>query len=177
MWQDLMKKAISATASNMVLANKYKQMKNKIQQTQVVTTGTTTITTNPAKTTKRQYSANPKTSTVSNTQTSVVKIVGTSVTQNQSKNQNWKGKGNKISITNTPGSGVSVPATSKNDKPIGPITRSKAKNALIQLETIPQNLLSDSETECQDNNGISEGEETEVDEEYIHVSHCDIEEQ
>ena len=107
-----------------------------------------------------------------------MKTVETSVTQNQSKNQNWKGKGNKTSSTNTPGSGVSVPATSKNDKPIGPITRSKAKNALIQfLETIPENLLSDSETECEDNNGISEGEETEVDEEYIHVSHSDIKEQ
>ena len=178
MWQDLMKKAISATASNMVLANKYKQMKNKIQQTQVVTSGTPTTTTSPAKTTQRQYSANPKTSTMSNTQTSVVKTVGTSVTQNQSKNQNWKGKGNKISITNTPGSGISVPITNKNDKPTSPITRSKAKNALIQLlETIPENLLSDSETECEDKNGISEGEETEVDEEYIHVSHSDIEEQ
>ena len=54
----------------------------------------------------------------------------------------------------------------------------KAKNALIQLlETIPENLSSDSETECEDNNGISEGEETEVDEEYIHVSHSDKEEQ
>ena len=60
MWQDLMKKAISATASNMVLANKYKQMKNKIQQTPVVTTGTTTTTASPAKITQRQYSANPK---------------------------------------------------------------------------------------------------------------------
>ena len=37
MWQDLMKKAISATASNIVLANKYKQMKNKVQQTQAAT--------------------------------------------------------------------------------------------------------------------------------------------
>ena len=162
----------------MVLANKYKQMKNKIQQTQIVTSGTPTTTTSPAKTTQRQYSANPKTSTMSNTQTSVVKTVGTGVTQNQSKNQNWKGKGNKISITNTPGSGISKPITHKNDKPTSPITRSKAKNALIELlETIPENLLSDSETECEDNNGISEGEETEVDDEYIHVSHSDIEEQ
>ena len=37
MWQDLMKKAINATASTMVLANKYKQMKNKVQQTQAAT--------------------------------------------------------------------------------------------------------------------------------------------
>ena len=37
MWQDLMKKATSATASNIVLANKYKQMKNKVQQTQAAT--------------------------------------------------------------------------------------------------------------------------------------------
>ena len=98
--------------------------------------------------------------------------------QNPSKNQNWKSKGNKISSTGTSGGGVLVTATNKNDKPIGPITRSKAKNALIQLlETIPEKLLSDSETECEDNNGISEGEETEVDEEYIHVTHSDIEEQ
>ena len=172
MWQDLMKKAISATASSMVLANKYKQMKNKMQQTQVVTSGATTTTTSPAKTTQKQYSFNPKTSTVSNTQTSVMKTVGTNVTQNQSKNQNWKG------VTNTTSNGASVPTTSKNDKPTSPITRSKAKNALIQLlETIPENLLSDSETECEDNNSISEGEETEVDEEYIHVSHSDLEEQ
>ena len=37
MWQDLMKKAINATASSMVLANKYKQMKNKVQQAQAAT--------------------------------------------------------------------------------------------------------------------------------------------
>ena len=37
MWQDLMKKAISATNSNIVLAKKYKQMKNKVQQTQAAT--------------------------------------------------------------------------------------------------------------------------------------------
>ena len=80
MWQDLMKKTISATASSMVLANKYKQMKNKMQQTQVVTSGATTTTTSPAKTTQRQYSFNPKTSTVSNTQTSVMKTVGTNGT-------------------------------------------------------------------------------------------------
>ena len=87
-----------------------------------------------------------------------MKTVGTSVTQNRSKNQNWKGKGNKISITNTPGSGISVPITNKNDKPTGPITRSKAKNALIQLlEIIPENLLSDSETECEDNNVYQKG--------------------
>ena len=37
MWQDLMKKTINATASSMVLANKYKQMKNKGQQAQAAT--------------------------------------------------------------------------------------------------------------------------------------------
>ena len=173
-----MKKAISATASNIVLANKYKQIKNKIQQTPVTTTGTTTTTAGPAKTTQKQYSANPKVSTTPNTQTVVTKMVGTGVTQNPSKNQNLKSKGNKISSAGTSSGGVLVMASSKNDKTIGPITRSKAKNALIHLlETIPENLLSDSETECEDNNGLSDGEETEVDEEYIHVSHSDIEEQ
>ena len=178
MWQDLMKKAISATASNIVLANKYKQIKNKIQQTPTTTTDTTTTTAGPAKTTQKQYSANPKVSTTPNTQTVVMKMVGTGVTQNPGKNQNWKSKGNKISSAGTLSGGVPVMAISKNDKTVGPITRSKAKNALIHLlETIPENLLSDSETECEDKNGLSDGEETKVDEEYIHVSHSDIEEQ
>ena len=38
------------------------------------------------------------------------------------------------------------------------------------LETIPENLLSDSETEC-------DGGETEIEEDFIHVSHSDMEEQ
>ena len=100
------------------------------------------------------------------------------MTQGQTKNQNWKLKGSKSNGTTTTSNGTSVPTTSKNDKPTGPITRSKAKNALIQLlETIPENLLLDCETECEDTNVISEGEVTEVDEEYIHVCHSDIEEQ
>ena len=173
-----MKKAISATANNIVLANKYKQIKNKIQQTPVATTSTTTTTTSPTKTTQKQYSMGPKVSTMPNTQTVVTKAIGTSVTQNTGKNQNWKSKGNKISGAGASSGGVPVTTIGKNDKTIGPITRLKAKNALIHLlETIPENLLSDSETECEDNNGISEGEETKVDEEYIHVSHSDIKEQ
>ena len=178
MWQDLMKKTISATASNIVLANKYKQIKNKIQQTPVATTSTTITTTSPTKTTQKQYSMGPKVSMTHNTQTVSIKTIGTSVTQNTGKNQNWKSKGNKISGAGTSSGGVPVTAIGKNDKTTGPITRLKAKNALIHLlETIPENLLSDSETECEDNNAISEGEETKVDEEYIHVLHSDIEEQ
>ena len=120
----------------------------------------------------------PKVSTIPNTQTVGMKTIGINVTQNTGKNQNWKSKGNKISSVSTSGGGVPVTAIGKNDKTTSPMTRSKAKNALIHLlETIPGNLLSDSETECEDNNTVSEGEETKVDEEYIHVSHSDIEEQ
>ena len=177
MWQDLMKKVISATASNIVLANKYKQIKNKIQQTPVATTSTTITMTNPAKITQKQYSTGPKVSTTPNTQTVGMKTTTINVTQNIGKNQNWKSKGNKISSIGTSGGGVPVTAIGKNDKTTGPITRSKTKNALIHLlETIPENLLSDSETECEDNNTVSEGEETELDEEYIHISHSNIEE-
>ena len=173
-----MKKAISATASNIVLANKYKQIKNKIKQTPIATTSTTITTTNPAKTTQKRYSAGPKVSTTPNTQTVGTKTIGTNVTQNTGKNQNWKSKGNKISSVGTSGAGVPVTVIGKNDKITGPMTRSKAKNALIHLcETIPENLLSDSETEYEDNNTVSEGEETKVDEEYIHVLHSNIEEQ
>ena len=116
MWQDLMKKAISATANNILLANKYKQIKNKIQQTPIATTSTTITTTNPAKTTQKQYSAGPKVSTTSNTQTVGMKTIGTNVTQNTGKNQNWKSKGNKISSVGTSGAGVPVTAIGKNDK-------------------------------------------------------------
>ena len=58
---------------------------------------------------------------------------------------------------------------------VGTVT--KAKNALIQLlETIPENLLSDSETECEDNNASDDGE-TEIEEDFIHVFHSNVEEQ
>ena len=86
MWQDLMKKAINATASSMVLANKYKQMKKKVQQTQTATLGTTAATTSSVKTTQKQYVTSPKTMTASSPQTSVMKPVGTNALQNQNKN-------------------------------------------------------------------------------------------
>ena len=171
MWQDLMKKAINATASSMVLANKYKQMKNKVQQTQTATSGTTVATTSSVKTTQKQYVTSPKTMTTSSPQTSVMKPVGTGAPQNQNKNQNWKGRGKNTTTTYSTTTSASVPTTSKNGKYTGPITRSKAKDALIQLlETIPENLLSNSEREGKDNS-MSDGGETEVDEDYIHVSH------
>ena len=177
MWQVLMKKAISATASSMVLANKYKQMKNKVQQTQTATSGTTVATTSSMKTTQKQYVSTPKTMTTSSPQTPVMKPVGTSALQNQNQNQNWKGRGKNITTTNSTTASPSVPTTSKNGKYTGPFTKSKVKDALIQLlETIHENLLSDSEAEGEDND-ISDGGETEIDEEYIHVSHSDVEEQ
>ena len=86
-----------------------------------------------------------------------MKPVGISVSQNQNNDQSWKGKGSKITTTNNAGTSASVSTTSKNGKYTGPITRSKAKKALIQLlETILENLLSDSKTECEDNN-VSDG--------------------
>ena len=171
-----MKKAINATASSMVLANKYEQMKNKVQQTQTATSGTTAATSS-MKTTQKQYVSTPKTMTTSSPQTSVMNPVGTGALQNQNKNQNWKGSGKNITTTNSTTASTSVPTTSRNSKYTGPITRSKAKDALIQLlETMPENLLSDSEAEGEDND-MADGGETEVDKDYIHVSHSDVEEQ
>ena len=106
-----------------------------------------------------------------------MKPVGTGISQNQSKNQGWKGKGENVTTTSNTTASPSVPTTSKNGKYVGPFTRSKAKDALIQLlETIPENLLSESEAEGKDND-ISDVGEMEMDEEYIHVSHSDVEEQ
>ena len=106
-----------------------------------------------------------------------MKPVGTSVSQNQSKNQSWKGKGKNVTTTSNTTAGSSVPTTSKNGKYIGPFMRSKAKDTLIQLlETIPENLLPESEEEGEDND-VSDVGEMEMDEEYIHISHSDVEEQ
>ena len=74
----------------MVLANKYKQMKKKVQQTQAATSGTTAATMSTVKTTQKQYTTTPKTTVRSSPQTSVMKPVGTSASQNQNKDQNWK---------------------------------------------------------------------------------------
>ena len=70
-----------------------------------------------------------------------------SASQNQNKGQNWKGNRNKMITTSSTGTSTSVLTTSKNGKYTGPIKRLKVKDALIQLlGTIPENLLSDSET-------------------------------
>ena len=59
------------------------------------------------------------------------------------------------------------------------MTRSRMKNALIQLlETIFENLLTDSETECEDNVLTdNNSNETDVKEDFTHVSHSGVEEQ
>ena len=119
MWQDLMKKVINATASSMVLANKYKQMKNKMQQTQTTTAGTMAATINTVKTTQKQCTTIPKITVTSSPHTSVMKPVGKSLSQNQNKDQNWKGKGSKTTTTNNTGTSASVSTTSKNGKYTG----------------------------------------------------------
>ena len=95
MWQDLMKKAINATASSMVLANKYKQLKNRVQQTQAATSGTIVAMTSSVRTTQKQYVTSPKTKTASSPQTSAMKPVRTSTSQNKNKNQNWRVEGKR----------------------------------------------------------------------------------
>ena len=173
MWHDLIKRAISATANNMVLASKYKQMKNKVQLAQATSSSVTMTTSSTPKTTQKQYTTTPKTTVTTSPQTLVMKPVGTSATQSSNKNQNWRGSGNK---TTTMGTGTStstsVTTSGKNGKYTGPTTRSRTRNALNQLlETIPENLLTDSETECEDNVLTdNNNNETDVEEDFIHVT-------
>ena len=61
-----------------------------------------------------------------------MKPVGTGTSQSQNKDQNWKSKGNKTTTTNNTSTNATVPTTSKNGKYTGPMTKTKAKNALIQ---------------------------------------------
>ena len=94
MWHDLMKRAISATANNVALANKYKQMKNKVQ-VQAASSNVTTTTSSIPTATQKQYTTTPKTTVTTSAQTSVMKSVGTSASQSSNKNQNWRGSGIK----------------------------------------------------------------------------------
>ena len=52
------------------------------------------------------------------------------------------------------------------------------KNTLIQLlGMIPKNLLTDSKTECEDNVLTDNNNEMDVEKDFIHISHSDVEEQ
>ena len=93
MWHDLMKRAISTTTNNMVLANKYKQMKNMVQQAQAALSNATMTTSSTPKTTQKQYTITSKTKVTTFPQTAVMKPLSTSASQSSNKNQNWIGNG------------------------------------------------------------------------------------
>ena len=108
-----------------------------------------------------------------------MKPVSVSASQNLNKYQNWTGSGSKTTTTSMGASTSTLVTTfSKNGKNIGPTTRSRTKNTLIQLlETIPENLLTDFESECEDNVLTDNNNETDGEEDFIYISHSDVGEQ
>ena len=69
-------------------------------------------TSSTPKITQKQYTTTPRTTVTTSPQTSVMKHVGTSVSQNSNKNQNWRGSGNKTTTTSTGASTSTLVTTS-----------------------------------------------------------------
>ena len=140
---DMMKKAINAEANRRTTSAKYKRLKSKVQQ---LTTAVTVPVTSRQKFTVAKPSA--------------TKISSTSGTKSSITNSKVVTKPTKTTTTVTSNvppvvmktDTVTMPRT-RNGKTVtsytGPITRARAKKQaqVHLLETIPENLLSDSEDE------------------------------
>ena len=140
---DMMKKAINAEVNRRTTSAKYKRLKSKVQQ---LTTAVTVPVTSRQKFTVAKSSATktPGTSGIKTSTTAskvVTKPTKTTTTVTPSVSQ-------VVMKTDT----VTIPKT-RNGKTVtsytGPITRARAKKQaqVLLLETIPENLLSDSEDE------------------------------
>ena len=143
---DVIKKAINAEVNRRTTSAKYKRLKNKVQQ---LTTAVTIPVTSRQKFTVAKSSA--------------TKTPGTTGTKTSTTTGKVVTKPTKTTTTVTPNvpqvvmktDTVTIPKT-RNGKTVtsytGPITRARAKKqAQIHfLETIPENLLSDSEDEESD---------------------------
>ena len=138
-----MKKAINAEINRRTTSAKYKRLKSKVQQ---LTTAVTVPVTSRQKFTVAKSSATkiPGTSGIKTSTTAskvVTKPAKTTTTVTPSVSQ-------VVKKTDT----VTIPKT-RNGKTVtsytGPITRARAKKQaqVLLLETIPENLLSDSEDE------------------------------
>ena len=135
---DMMKRAINSEVGRRTVKAKYKRLKNKVQQ---ITTASST----PA-TTKQKYS---KTTTFANIGTSArpVTVASKANTKTTKATTTVAPSVPKMVVRTEP----VTTTTGKNSKATtsytGPITRAKAKKqAQVQLlETIPENLLSESD--------------------------------
>ena len=140
---DMMKKAINSEVSRRTTQAKYKRLKNKVQQ---LTTAVTAPTNSKQKITVAKSTA---TKTPSTSSTRATTTAGKVVTKPTKATTSVAPSVPQVVIkTET----VTTPK-SKNGKTVtsytGPITRARAKKQaqVHLLETIPENLLSDSEDE------------------------------
>ena len=140
---DLMKKAINSEVNRRTTQAKYKRLKNKVQQ---LTTAITAPTNNEQKITVAKSTATktPSTSSIRATTT-----VGKVVTKPAKSTTSVAPSVPQVVITPN----TVTTSKPKNGKTVisytGPITRARAKKQaqVHLLETIPENLLSDSEDE------------------------------
>ena len=135
---DMMKRAINSEVGRRTAQAKYKRLKNKVQQ---ITTASSTPATTKQKALKATTSANIHTTSVRPaTTTSKTNTKNTKATTLAPSMPKMEVKTEPVTTTTTENSKATTSYT-------GPITRAKAKKqAQVQLlETIPENLLSESD--------------------------------
>ena len=136
---DMMKRAINSEVGRRTAQAKYKRLKNKVQQ---ITTASSTPTTTKQKLSKATTSAN-----IGTTSARPVTVASKANTKTTKATTTVAPSVPKMVVKTEP----VTTTTAKNSKATtsytGPITRAKAKKqAQVQLlETIPENLLSESD--------------------------------
>ena len=136
---DMMKRAINSEVGRRTAQAKYKRLKNKVQQ---ITTASSTPTTTKQKLSKATTSAN-----IGTTSARPVTVASKANTKTTKATTTVAPSVPKMVVRTEP----VTTTTGKNSKATtsytGPITRAKAKKqAQVQLlETIPENLLSESD--------------------------------
>ena len=140
---DMMKRAINSEVGRRTAQAKYKRLKNKVQQ---ITTGNSTPTT-----TKQEFSKATTAANIGTTSARPVTVASKANTKTTKATTTVAPSVPKMVVRTEPVTTTTARNSKTTASYTGPITRAKAKKqAQVQLlETIPENLLSESDDdEC-----------------------------
>ena len=183
LWSEFLQKAAKAQANQMVWAAKYKKLKDK-RSTQDTTATTTTVTTtgtgqrkpkSTAPTTVTRPQKPATTAVIPTTTKTVTSTTGDSTSTVVTRGAKPRGRPKKVTqanVTSTAGATTPVVSTSavkvKTDPTTPPNTRIRAKQkAIIQLlETIPEDLLSDCDSDEDDGDDQTMYKPTQIESEF-----------
>ena len=138
---DMMKRAINSEVGRRIAQAKYKKLKNKVQQ---ITTASSTPTTTMQKSVKATTSAN-----IGTTSARPVTVASKANTKTTKATTTVAPSVPKMVVKTEPVTTITAKNSKATTSYTGPMTRAKVKKqAQVQLlETIPENLLSDSDDE------------------------------